>query len=76
MDLDSKQEAEATAARSNMTAIVRMLHDPKSRMLDLLMLALKEGKLCVVDISQMRGKQSLILPSARRTPVAPARGSQ
>ncbi|RYM39418.1 DUF87 domain-containing protein [Meiothermus sp. PNK-Is4] len=62
LDLDpSKQEAEATAARSNMTAIVRMLHDPNSRMLDLLMLALREGKLCVVDISQMRGKQGLIL---------------
>ncbi len=56
-----KQEAEATAARSNMTTIVRMLHDPNSRMLDLLMLALREGKLCVVDISQMRGKQGLIL---------------
>lgn len=56
-----KQEAEAIAARSNMNTIVRMLHDPNSRMLDLLMLALSEGKLCVVDTSQMRGKQSLIL---------------
>lgn len=62
LDLDyPKQEAEAIAARSNMTTIVRMLHDPNSRMLDLLFLALKEGKLCVVDTSQMRGKQSLIL---------------
>lgn len=62
LDLEyPKQEAEATAARSNMTAIVRMLHDPKSRMIDLLMLALREGKLCVVDTSQMRGRQSLIL---------------
>lgn len=61
LDLDSKQEVEAVAARSNMTTIVRMLHDPKSRTLDLLLLALKEGKLCVVDLSQMRGKQGLIL---------------
>ncbi|MDM7324911.1 MAG: DUF87 domain-containing protein [Thermus sp.] len=62
LDLDyPRQEAEAIAARSNMTAIVKMLHDPNSRMLDLLMQALREGKLCVVDISQMRGKQSLIL---------------
>jgi hypothetical protein len=62
LDLDpSKQEAEANAARSNMAAIVRMLHDPRSRMLDLLMGALKGGKLCVVDISQMRGRQGLIL---------------
>lgn len=61
LGLDAKQEAEAIAARSNMTTIVRMLHDPSSRMLDLLMRALREGLLCVVDISQMRGKQSLIL---------------
>ncbi|MGC9019540.1 MAG: ATP-binding protein [Candidatus Bipolaricaulaceae bacterium] len=61
LDLDSKQEVEAVAARSNMTTIVRMLHDPNSRTLDLLLLALKEGKLCVVDLSQMRGKQGLIL---------------
>ncbi len=61
LDLDSKQEVEAVAARSNMTTIVRMLHDPDSRTLDLLLLALKEGKLCVVDLSQMRGKQGLIL---------------
>ncbi len=62
LDLDyPKQEAEAIAARSNMTTIVRMLHDPNSRMLDLLMVALMGGKLCVVDLSQMRGKQSLIL---------------
>lgn len=57
----SRQEAEAIAARSNMTAIVRMLHDPRSQTLDLLEHALKAGKLCVVDMSQMRGRQSLIL---------------
>jgi len=55
------QEAEAVAARSNMTSIVRMLHDPASRLMDLLTLALSKGKLCVIDVSQMRGGQSLIL---------------
>lgn len=62
LDLDSnKQDAEAIAARSNMTAIVRMLHDPASRMMDLLIQALSEGRICVVDVSQMRGTQSMIL---------------
>lgn len=44
-----------------MTAIVRMLHDPASRMMDLLIQALSEGRICVVDVSQMRGTQSMIL---------------
>ena len=35
------QEAEAVAARSNMTRIVRMLHDPSSQMMDMLLAALK-----------------------------------
>ncbi|AFV76344.1 putative ATPase [Thermus oshimai JL-2] len=62
LDLDfTRQEAEAIAARSNMVTVVRTLHDPTSRTLDLLIMALKEGKLCVVDVSQMRGKQALIL---------------
>lgn len=62
MDLDPvKQEVEAIAARSNMTTIVRTLHDPASQLLDLLFAALRVGKLCVLDISQMRGAQSLIL---------------
>ena len=62
LDLDAnKQDAEAIAARSNMTAIVRMLHDPASRMMDLLIQALSEGRICVVDVSQMRGTQSMIL---------------
>lgn len=57
----SKQEAEATAARANMTAIVRSVHDRSSQLMDKLLYALREGKLCVVDVSQMRGGQSLIL---------------
>lgn len=62
LDLDAqKQEAEALAARANMTAIVAMLHDKSSQLMDMLVRALSEGKLCIVDVSQMRGGQSLIL---------------
>jgi hypothetical protein len=56
-----RQEAEALAARSNMTAIVRMLHDKSSQLMDMLVSALSDGKLCVIDVSQMRGGQSLVL---------------
>lgn len=52
---------EAIAARSHMTTIVRMLHDPSSTLLDMLLESLSTGKLCVVDVSQMRGNQGLIL---------------
>ncbi len=51
----NKQEAEALAARANMTTIVRALHDRSSQFLDMLMHSLRHGKLCVVDVSQMRG---------------------
>ena len=61
LDLTDRQEAEALAARGNMTTIVRMLHDKRSQLMDMLIQALSEGKLCVVDVSQMRGGQSLIL---------------
>lgn len=61
LDLDKGQEVEAIAARSNMTAIVRMLHDKSSQVIDKLMQALSDGKLCVVDVSQMRGGHSLAL---------------
>jgi hypothetical protein len=59
--LDEKQEVEAIAARSNMTNIVKMLHDKKSRLMDMLIQSLKEGKLCIIDISQMRHGQGLLL---------------
>jgi hypothetical protein len=52
---------EGTAARSNMVRIVNALHEPSSQMLDKLKRALSDGKLCVVDISQMRGKAGLDL---------------
>lgn len=54
-------EAEAVAARSNMTYIVTMLHHPHSRLLDALMMALKDGKICVVDVSQLSGEAALVL---------------
>jgi len=59
--LSDNQEAEAVAARSNMTRIVSMLHDPSSQMMDMLIASLREGKICVVDVSQMRGTPALVL---------------
>jgi hypothetical protein len=61
LDLEHGQDAEALAARANMTAIVRMLHDKSSQFMDLLFQALRAGKLCVVDVSQMRSDQALVL---------------
>lgn len=62
MNLDiGKQEAEAVAARSNMTNVVGMLHDRSSQFMGLLIKALEAGKICVVDVSQMRGTQSFVL---------------
>jgi uncharacterized protein len=55
------QEAEAIAARSNMSTVVGLLHDPSSQLLARLLEALSAGKLCVVDISQMRGQQGFVL---------------
>src|SRR5690606_24340662 len=59
--LEEDQRAETVAARANMTAIVKMLHDPGSQLMEMLMYALKQGKICIVDVSQMRGPRSLIL---------------
>ena len=56
-----KQDNEALAARSNMVRVVNSLHDPSSQLLRGLERALQDGKLCVVDISQMRGAQGLAL---------------
>lgn len=62
LELDpQRQEAEALAARANMTTIVKMLHDKSSQLMDMLVHALSEGKLCIIDVSQMRGGQSLVL---------------
>lgn len=59
--LDDGQDAEMVAARANLTTIVRLIHDPSSQMMDVLLAALKDGKLCIVDVSQMRGAPALIL---------------
>lgn len=61
LKLEQGQEAELYAARANMTQVVRLLHDPGSTTLNMLLEALSEGKLCVIDVSQMRGEASLIL---------------
>jgi uncharacterized protein len=55
------QIAEAIAARSNMTRIVQMLHDPGSQLMNMLIASLKAGKICIIDVSQMRGTPALIL---------------
>ncbi|MFC4562824.1 ATP-binding protein [Nocardiopsis mangrovi] len=59
--LEAGQEYEAIAARSNMTRIVSTLHDPSSRLLQALKRALGDGRLCIVDISRLRGPQGLAL---------------
>ncbi len=59
--LEDGQDAEMVAARANMTTIVRMLHDPSSQIMDMLLAALREGRICVIDVSQMRGTPALVL---------------
>ncbi len=61
LHLDSSQDAEMVAARANMTTIVRMLHDPGSWTLDMLITSLKAGKICIIDLSQLRGEPALAL---------------
>lgn len=57
----SEDDLQVTAAVANMVKVVRDLHDPSSQLLRALKEALAAGKLCVVDISQMRGSQGLQL---------------
>jgi DNA helicase HerA-like ATPase len=52
---------EANAARSNLYTIVRMLHDPNSRLLDMLDQSLRAGKICVVDLSRLASEAARIL---------------
>ena len=61
LQLDNKQEIEALAARGNMTTIVQMLHDPASQLMDMLFKSLRKGKMCIVDVSQMRGGHAMTL---------------
>lgn len=44
------------AAMGNARRLVRDLHDPRSALLSDLRVALSDGKICVVDLSLMRGK--------------------
>ncbi len=59
--LDDRQDDQALAARSNMTRIVEMIHDRTSQLMDKLLEALSAGKLCIVDVSQLRGGPALSL---------------
>jgi uncharacterized protein len=61
LGLQVGQDAELYAARAHMTRVVDALHDPSSEMLSLLLESLRAGKLCVVDISRMRGAAGLAL---------------
>jgi uncharacterized protein len=61
LGLKPSQDAELNAARANMTRVVQALHDAHSNTLPLLMRALAQGKLCVVDISMLRGAAGLML---------------
>lgn len=61
LGLESDQDAEMVAARANMTVIVKSLHNPSSQMIDMLLHTLRDGKLCIIDVSQIRGSSALIL---------------
>jgi hypothetical protein len=56
-----QSDAEATAAKSNMNFITRLLHRRDSQFLDILLESLRDGKLCIVDVSQLRGKAAFVL---------------
>ena len=55
------QDNEILAAKGNMVRIVNMLHDPSCQLLGMLIDSLRQGKICVVDISGMRGDRGLAL---------------
>ena len=59
----ANEELQTNAIIANMVRVVDALHDPSSQLLRALMTALRAGKLCVVDISQMRGARGLQLAS-------------
>ena len=61
LNLERAQDVEALAARGNVSMIVRMLHDRRSQFMDMLFKSLSEGKLCIVDVSQMRSGQAMTL---------------
>ena len=57
------EEQQTNAIIGNMVRVVDALHDPSSQMLRALKTALSDGKLCVMDISQLRGQRGLHLAS-------------
>lgn len=59
----ANEELQTNAIIGNMVRVVDALHDPSSQLLRALMTALGDGKLCVVDISQLRGQRGLQLAS-------------
>ena len=59
----ANEEQQTYAIISNMVKVVDALHDPASQLLRALKTALAAGKLCVVDISQLRGQRGLHLAS-------------
>ena len=58
---EANEAAQTNAIIGNMVHVVDALHDPGSQMLRALKAALTDGRLCVVDISQMRGHRGLHL---------------
>ncbi len=59
----ANEEQQTNATIGNMVRVVDALHDPSSQTLRALKTALGDGKLCVVDISQLRGQRGLQLAS-------------
>ena len=59
----ANEELQTNAIIGNMVRVVEALHDPSSQLLRALKKALGDGKLCVVDISQLRGQRGLQLAS-------------
>jgi hypothetical protein len=60
---EANEVAQTNAMIGNMVRVVETLHDPGSQMLRALEAALSDGKLCIVDTSQMRGQRGLHLAS-------------
>lgn len=61
LNLKDADEAQKAAARWNVHHALRQLHDPTSQTLSLLLKSLGEGKLCVVDLSRLRGSAQSFL---------------
>jgi hypothetical protein len=61
--VSAKSTAEIGAVRSNMRQIIEMLHRTESDTATLLDEALRLGKICVVDVSLMRGRPAFALGS-------------